>query len=339
MRAPSPVAARPFIDAHLDLAYLALTGRDLTQPLAEGDGGCVTLPALAEASIGLALATIFTAAGETGPDGYPHHLDRDAAWRCGMNQWEVYSKLDAAGAIRVVRCQSDLPREAEDSDTLPIVILMENADPMRDVSDAARWHARGLRAVGLAWSTGSRYAGGNAAPGGVTSEGRDLIRELDALGIIHDLSHLSDQAFDDLLAVARGPVMASHSNARALLSPIERHLRDDQIRAIDARRGVIGLNLFGRFLAREGRATIDDCVRQLDHMAQVVGHRRLSGLGSDMDGGFGHAELPEHLDHPRHLPRLLDALRDDGWSDEEIDGFRWKNWHAFLSRSLPAQPA
>ena len=154
--------------------------------------------------------------------------------------------------------------------------------------------------------------------------------------MIHDASHLSDEAFDGLLAAARGPVVATHSNCRALVSDNQRHLRDDQVREIGRRDGIVGLNLFSAFLVTDGRATIDDCVAQVRRVSELMGHRRGVALGSDMDGGFGPDSLPVGLDDPRRMESLADALRDDGWSDDEIDGFRRGNWHRFLTRTLPA---
>ena len=94
------------------------------------------------------------------------------------------------------------------------------------------------------------------------------VEALDAHRILHDASHLSRAAFDDLLALSPRTVIASHSNAQALLRESERHLTDAQIAAIRDRGGWIGLNLYGRFLAHERRATLDDCVAQTMHVAR-----------------------------------------------------------------------
>src|SRR5262249_9496495 len=160
-----------------------------------------------------------------------------------------------------------------------------------------------------AWAAGTRYASGNGPSSGLpasakreyaglSSDGLELVKAMDACGIIHDASHLSDAAFDQLMTHARGPVIASHSNCRALLDDRQRHLRDDQIAAIGDREGVIGLNLYTKFLALGRRATIDDCIRHVEHVTDIMGHRRGVALGSDMDGGFGRSALPVGLDDP-----------------------------------------
>lgn len=312
-------------DGHLDLAYLALRGRNLRVPCPDPQAGCISLPALREARVDLAFATIFTE-----PE------DPDGADVTGRRQLEVYRSLEAGGEIGIVRGREDL--DAGPGGRTPrLLILMEGADPIRSPDEVPAWHADGLRMVGLTWAMGTRYAGGNAKPGPLTPLGIELVRALDESGIIHDASHLADESLDGLLAAARpdAPVVATHSNCRALVDGRDqRHLRDDQIRTIGARGGVVGLNLYTKFLVTGRRAVIDDCVAHVEHVAAVMGHRRGVALGSDMDGGFGPGDVPVGLEHPRKLEALAEALRDNGWSDAEIEGFRQGNWRRVLRGAL-----
>lgn len=301
------------------------------------DEGCITLPALRQSGIEMALATIFTEPGAAGRShGYQDSDDVDGAEAAGLRQLDVYHQLEAAGELTIVRDASDLDRPAP----LPkIVILMEGADPIRSPGAVMQWRNGGVRIVGLTWAAGTRYAGGNSAGGPLTSAGVELVAALDEAGVAHDVSHLSDAAFEGLLERARGRIIASHSNCRALLTPRQRHLHDDQIAAVAHRGGVIGLNLYSRFLADGRRAAIGDCIAHLNHMAKVIGHRRSTGLGSDMDGGFGPADLPMDLDEPRKLDALAEALRLNGWSETEVDGFAFGNWMRFLHEALPKRKA
>lgn len=318
----------PWTDGHLDLAYLAVNGRDLLSRC-DSAVGCVDLPALKAARVDLVFATIFTEPGLTG--GEPHGYARDDAAdaeAAGMRQLQVYEQLHARRELFIVRDATDLSRQT----ALPkAVLLMEGADPIRSPHNVREWFDRGLRIVGLTWATGTRYAGGNSDHGPLTSAGRELIAALDDCGIIHDASHLSDAAFNALMSCAKGPVIASHSNCRALLNDSQRHLCDDQIKAIGERGGVIGLNLYSKFLAPGRRATIDDCLRHIERVCEIMGHRRGVGLGSDMDGGFGPGDLPEGLDHPSKLDVLAAALRERGWANDEIAGFQDANWRNFLT--------
>ena len=327
-----------WIDGHLDLAYLALCGRDLRVACPDPAAGCVSLPALREAGVGLVLATIFTEPGVTDPSelyGYGSSDDLDDAERAGRRQLDVYERLEAQGEIGIVRSRGDLG-EPSIVPKPQAVLLMEGADPIRSPDDAKRWSDRGVRVVGLSWAAGTRYAGGNGNPGPLTPAGIELVSALDDLGIVHDVSHLSDEGIEGLLTHARGAIVATHSNCRALAGDSQRHLRDEQITEITRRGGIIGLNLCGNFLVPGGRAAISDCVAHVERICGIMGHRRGVGLGSDMDGGFSPGDLPSGLDHPRKLEALAEALRDAGWPHEDVEGFRHANWRRFLEKALPS---
>jgi membrane dipeptidase len=326
-----------WIDGHLDLAYLALRGRDLRIPCPDGDDGCVSLPALRAAGVDMLAGTIFTEPGVTDPRqayGYPDSDDRPAAERAGLAQLDVYARLEAEREIGIVRSRADLA-DRSGAPRPRVVVLMEGADPIRAPDDAARWVDAGVRLVGLAWAAGTRYAGGNHIPGPLTAAGIEMVSALDELGVVHDASHLSDQAFDALVEHAAGPIVASHSNCRALAGDDQRHLRDQQIAEIGRRGGIVGLNLYAKFLVPGGRGTISDCVAHVERVCEIMGHRKGVGLGSDMDGGFPPSGLAAGLDHPGKLSALSDALRAAGWPDSDVEAFRYGNWHRFLEQTLP----
>lgn len=366
-----------WFDAHLDLAYLAVSGRDLTAPLDPAAGphapAAVTLPELAAGNVRFALATIFTEAGGHGPEGYPEG-DTERAHAVGRAQMEVYLTWRDAGLLALdlhrvltpdphvgavrggMGVAETLPhtlptriRNAAADTRLHAGILIENADPIRSPDELGWWVQRGVVAVGLAWVKPSRYAGGNSTDLGLTDLGRALVREMDRLNIVHDASHLSDCALDQLLELTARPLIASHSNCRALLTtgagPVnQRHLTDSAIQKITARGGVIGLNLFAKFLdptlteTPAARPPIAACLRHIDHVCELAGDRAHVGLGSDMDGGFSAGRLPEGIDSPRTLFRLSEALSGAGWTDDEVFGFTVGNWARFFSeRTQPAR--
>ena len=236
----TPVHA-PWIDAHLDLSYIAFE-RSSTTPSIEAEPnrevGSVSWNAFTRGRVRACMGTIFTAVNE--PDttcGYGDHEDRDGAHHAGRRQLELYEAWEREGHIRIVRSGSDLDTALHEDGPLAVVLLMECADPIRSPEEADWWVQRGVSMVGLSWSHGSRYSGGNARPGGLTPEGRALVEALDAAGAAHDVSHLSDESLEDLLECARGPIASSHSNARALLATDElapRHLANEHAREIAA---------------------------------------------------------------------------------------------------------
>lgn len=322
------------IDGHLDLAYLALQGVDLTKPSDRPERFGVNLPALACGGVALALGTIFTERGSADAWGYPADDNGREAERAGLRQLEVYRALEARGAIRLVRTRDDLDN-LDDGGPLRVVLLMECADPIRTPAHAERWFESGVRVVGMAWAHGSRFCGGNMREGPLTDEGRDLVQAFDTLGVLHDASHLSRQSFDDLLGTTSRCVVASHSNCAAITADVPRHLTDAQVRAIGSRGGLCGLNLFGKFLAKDRPATIDDAVRHVLHVRALAGDGAIA-LGSDFDGGFTPLDCPAGAQRPDELPGLDEALERAGVTGGALEGFRRENWLRVLRGALPA---
>ncbi|MBX3377316.1 MAG: membrane dipeptidase [Phycisphaeraceae bacterium] len=331
----------PWFDAHLDLAYLAANGRDMTRGLNDCGGphppAAVTLPAMESGRVRACLATIFTEADGADASGYPAG-DPTAANAAGLRQLRVYQSWQASGRI--------IPFEHRSvQHGIAAGILMECADPIRQPDELEWWASQGVVAIGLTWARGSRYASGNAAPScdspvGLTPLGVELVERMDALGVVHDVSHLSDRALDDVLSRTSRPVIASHSNCRALLDGVsQRHLTDEAIREIGRRGGVIGLNLVKNFI-RTGlrrndpgdRPSIEDCLRHVERVCELVGHDRAVGLGSDLDGGMSAHDLPAGINSPEGFERLAEGLSARGWSEERVHAFAWGNWDRFFRR-------
>lgn len=368
-----------FFDAHLDLAMLAVHGRDMHAPPSRTSTGtdpvpaAATLPSLREGDVRVALATIFTEVEGDGPEGYPAG-DVEKAHKRGRAQLEVYETwrdegrvaIDlpqllrhdphvgevrggmGVGEVRPLSLEQRLARSASKA-PLHIGILIENADPVRSPDELEWWKSRGVVAIGLAWARSSRYAAGNMTPHedpvGLTDLGRAMVKQMDALGIVHDVSHLSDRAMDELLSLTDRPVIASHSNCRALVNDPknQRHLRDESIREIARRGGVIGLNLCRNFIPpqpyskSDPRPSIAQAIAHVEHICGLVGHRGAVGLGSDMDGGFSADDMPEGINRPTDLVKLTEALSGGGWSAAEVEGFAWGNWGRFFGSFLSAR--
>src|SRR5436305_12138086 len=129
---------------------------------------------------------------------------------------------------------------------------MEGADPIETPAQLGAWTERGVRIIGPAWGK-TRYSGGTGAPGGLTELGRQLLRAMRRKHVILDLSHMADQAVADAFALWRGPIMASHSNARAIV-PGDRQLTDGSVAEIGRRGGVLGISFYQRPRRTPGRA-------------------------------------------------------------------------------------
>jgi len=158
---------------------------------------------------------------------------------------------------------------------------------------------------------------------GLTPFGIDYIKEMERLGIIIDVSHLSDAGFYDVLKYTKKPFVASHSNARSVCG-VARNLSDDMIRELAQRGGVIGINYYGDFLqeSKEGNAPsrIDDIIKHIQHIISIGGMDCI-GLGSDFDGINDNVELT----NAAHVPKLQKALQQQGFTQENIEKIFYKN--------------
>ncbi len=356
---PTPDHA-PVVDAHLDLAFNAVAvGRDLTLPLdelraAEGrthETAMVTWPELRAAGIDLVFGTLFAHPAkrqrmppETAGDDaeaaeeldLPAYVEAEGAHAQARAQLDWYRAMEAAGWARIVRSGADLralreERAASWQAPVGVVLLMEGADPIRSPDEASWWWNQGVRIVGPAWQ-GTRYAGGTRAPGPLTPLGFELVDAMQALGLALDVSHLADEALWQVLGRFEGPLLASHSNARAL-TPSDRHLSDEALRALGERDAVVGLVLGNPFLdptaGRRGPVDLRQVGRHQRHVAALVGADRV-GVGSDFDGGFGAEETPTELSRGGDFARLAEAV-----PEAQREHFLGGAWWAWLERSLP----
>ena len=327
------------VDAHLDLAYNAVRGRAVHRPArqqAADDEGIPTvgLPDLRDGGVDLICGVIFCEPAADGRDGY---RTAEEAHQAALNQLRWYHEQESQGALQILRARlADFSRHVSRINT---ILLLEGADPIRNESDVKLFFDEGVRIVALSWKAGTRYAGGDAAPGPLTPPGRALVKQLDSLGMIHDASHLAEESFWQLLEATPGPVMASHSNCRAIV-PGQRQLSDEMIRAIARRGGVIGINFYDRFLlppSEQGkrRATLKDVAIHARHICNLVGSADHVGLGTDMDGGLGREQIPVEIETSADLPRVAEALSADGFSDYDIADILGGNWLNYFARRLP----
>ncbi len=201
-------------------------------------------------------------------------------------------------------------------------------------------HAAGLRSLGLVWSRPNAFAVGAPiygdesydADSGLTPAGRALVRECEALGVMVDLSHLNEGGFWEVARMAGKPLVATHSNARAL-SPCPRNLTDDQLRAVAESGGVVGLNFNVGFLRQDclnrPETPIETMLRHLDHMLGILGEEGVA-LGSDYDG----CTLPNEIGDVTGLVRLVAAMRQAGYGEELIGKICRRNWLELLARTI-----
>jgi membrane dipeptidase len=260
----------------------------------------------------------------------------EKAHRLAVEQLAIYEQWAENGWIRLLRSRDGLDAHVEawaaGDRTTGVVLLMEGADPIRTPAELSWWWDRGLRLVGPAWQR-THYAGGTSAPGPLTDLGHELVEAMIDQGVPLDVSHLAEESFWDAMALDPALVLASHSNARALV-PGDRHLTDAMIRAVGERDGVVGLVLGNEMLRTPDAsapppATLRDVRRHAEHIAGLIGWERVA-IGSDFDGGFGVQETPRGLTRGADFARLGRAA-----PSHARNGLLGGNWLRFLRRALP----
>lgn len=365
-----PTSLPLLFDAHLDLAMNAIEwNRDLTRPLAEiraqeermkdkpdRGRGTVCLPEMRRGNLGLCVATQIARRQHDAWSPVFGWRSPAQAWAMTQAQLAWYRAMEEAGEMVQIRDLDGLDRHlaqwnnATDRTRLPVgyILSLEGADSILTPRHLERSYAQGLRAVGPAHYGPGVYANGTAATGGLSALGRELLVEMDRLGMILDATHLCDDAFWDALKIYRGPIWASHQNCRALVAD-GRQWSDDQIRELIARGGVLGAALDAWMLVpgwERGKTTpqssgvaLRHVADHLDHVCQLAGNAQHAGLGSDLDGAFGTEQSPQDLDSIADLQGVLGELRARGYSESDLAGIAHGNFLRFLREAWGVRPA
>lgn len=351
------------VDAHLDLAMNALEwNRDLSRPIDEirarertltdkpdRGRGTVAFSEMRRGRVGLCVATQI--GRYVSPDNpLPGWHSPDQAWAMTQGQLAWYRAMEERGELVQIRDCASLTRHLElwkNADTVesaPIgyMLSLEGADSLVTLHHLERAYGEGLRAVGPAHYGPGVYAQGTNANGPLSSAGRELLSEMERLGVILDVTHLSDESLRDALDRFRGPVWASHSNCRSLVEH-NRQLSDDHIRELVGRDAVIGAAfdawmlvpgwLRGTSTPENTGVTLETVIDHIDHICQLAGNARHVGIGSDLDGAFGREQCPGDLETIADLSRLPARLRARGYDDEDIENITSRNFAAFLGRA------
>jgi membrane dipeptidase len=346
-------------DAHLDLAWNAIDwNRDLRLPVEQirkaeqgmpGKGrGCntVSFPELRRGKVTTFIATLL--ARLLRPNLMPaiqRYSSMPAAYAAAHGQLTYYRALEQEGLLRWIKDAPSLDahirawQQNENSPTEPLgfILSMEGADPVLSPAQVEEWWQAGLRIIGPAHYGVSPYAHGTGTEGGLFEQGSALLKEMERVGMILDVTHLSDQCFDEALDLYGGPVLASHHNCRALV-PDQRQLTDAQIKRLVSRGAVIGTALDDWMLypgwvrgeSNPELVKLEAMVDHIDRVCQLAGNARHAAIGTDLDGGFGKEQSPHDLDTIADLQRVPEMLRRRGYKEGAVEGILYGNWVHFF---------
>lgn len=306
------------VDAHCDTLMQLLPeggwGREPRRLGERSEKGHVDLPRLVEGGVDCQVFAIYTARQENEP----------WALRTALRMIEVFNRECSLNErITPVQSYKDII-EANERGNVAAILSLEGAEPlMGDPTLLRIFHRLGVRMASLTWNWRNPFADGvssKRAESRLTEAGVEALREMERLGIVCDVSHLSDSCFWDVAELKKGPFIASHSNCRAICNH-PRNLTDEMIKAIASSGGVVGVNFSPSFIC-EGKATVERLVDHIDHIVELVGPDHV-GLGSDFDG-IG--TTPEGLEDVSKMPNITKELIKRGYSDRDVKKILGENF-------------
>ena len=349
-------------DAHLDLAMNGVDwNRDLRMAIADirvqetlrglTDLGrrtnTVSFPELKKAEVGVGVATLI-ARQEQAIDHPLGMTTPEACYAMAYAHWAYYRAMEKSGWVKLLKTKGDLAGHLAELERDPegapfgFILSMECADAVLDPPNIREWYDLGLRAIGLTHYGANRYGGGTRCEVGLALEAIPLLQEIEALGMALDLTHLSDVAFWQVAEKFGGRVLASHQNARKFCD-WQRQFGDDQLKFVIERDGVVGV-AFDAIMLEPGwvrgvtkpTVTLERIADNIDHVCQLAGNARHSGLGTDLDGGFGFEQTPADVNTIADVQKLVDLLARRGMPEADVRAVMHGNWQRFFGEVLPA---
>lgn len=206
---------------------------------------------------------------------------------------------------------------AREGGRLAAVLAIEGGHAIENDLEVLReFHERGVRSMTLTWNNSNEWADGcgdDGPHGGLTDRGGEVVAAMEELGMVCDISHVARSTFDDVLAAARRPLIASHSCARALCDH-QRNLDDDQLRGLAEGGGVACVNFYPNFLVSEGVCNLSHLLDHVVHFVEIAGPEHV-GIGSDFDGI---PAGPDGMDDVTELPSLTAGLLERGLDEAAV---------------------
>ncbi|WP_342323159.1 dipeptidase [Kosakonia sp. BYX6] len=329
----------PVFDGHNDLLLRLWIEQNPVERVFSGlTGGHLDFPRMQRAGFAGGLFAVFVPparylAQQRGISLAEAEAAHDPLVICHQQIDLFYRMAEASqGKMAVCRSARDIAQCLQ-SGTLALVLHMEGADAL----DAAltqfdTFVGRGVRSIGPFWNLPNAFGEGVNGPfpgspdtgPGLSEAGKALIRACNQQRIMVDLSHMNAQAFWDTAELSTAPLVATHSNAHALCAQ-PRNLTDDQLQAIAASDGLVGVNFGTAFLRadgqRNGNTSLTKIFQHIEYLVTKLGEDRVA-FGSDFDG----IELPDELGDVTGLPRLMAVLMESGVDRVLAEKLAWRNW-------------
>lgn len=227
------------------------------------------------------------------------------------------------------------------SDKLPDnirgILSIEGGEGIYSLAHLRNFYRLGVRIIALTWNFSNHIASGALETDetrGLTEFGKKVVAEMNRLGIFADVSHLNDKSFYDIAEHSDKPIIATHSNSRAVcrskvVCPVERNLTDDQFKIIKKSGGCVGINFCPDFLNENGKANIDDIIRHIEHFMSLGGEDNV-GIGADFDGIDN---TPDGINGIEDVYKIFDRLLQKGYTENQIEKISHKNFERIFENA------
>lgn len=241
-----------------------------------------------------------------------------------------------SGKLTLVRTAAELEQVWKEGSMAALFTIEDGRSVGGSMERLEEYSRLGVSLITLTWNYVNCFGAPNSQnpqvmEQGLTDFGKEAVEYMNDLGILVDVSHLSDGGFWDVIQVSKKPFVASHSNCRAL-SPHPRNLTDEMLRALAEHGGVAGLNFCSAFLGKNPlsrKSRLSDLVAHVLHMVQVGG-LECAAIGTDFDGIESRVEVPD----PSAMELLFDALERAGLSQDAVEQIAWKNAWRVMGEAL-----
>ncbi len=367
------------IDGDYPMGLAVRLNRDLKLPIEEvrtarrikargtgwdDSGTMASLPEMRRGKVAAALAKVVVDIDYPNSPIQGGPRTRELAYAAGMGQLALYRVHEAQGEAKILRTRNDIIdhmktwSETESSDELPVgfILGLEGTDPIVWPEQVHEWYEGGIRVISIGHYGVATYGHGTGTgmEGGLLPEGPALLREMDSLGMILDVTHTSDTTVRQSLDIFQGPLLASHQNCRALV-PGERQQPDDILKAVIDRGGVIGASMDTWMLTdrfekdwsmqkEEARrdyfprdaVTLEDVVDHIDYVCQLAGNSLHAAIGGDTDGQGGAEGAPADVDTIADYQKIAGILERRGYGESDVANVMHHNWQRFFETHLPS---
>jgi membrane dipeptidase len=309
--------------------------------------GTVSFHEMRKGNIGICVATLIGRYVDR-TSKIPGWHSQEQAWAQTQGQLAWYREMEIASEMVQIcdreQLQHHIKTWISDPDKTPIgyILSLEGADSIVSMRHLEKAFLSGLRAIGPAHYGPGVYANGTNSSGKLNVKGIELLKEMDRLGMILDVSHLNDEAFWDALNRFKGQVWASHNNCRKFVDH-NRQFSDEMIIELINRQAVIGVALDnwmlikgweqGKTSALRKKVSMELVADNIEHICNLAGNAKYVAIGSDLDGAFGTEQSPAELDTIADLQLIPGLLRKRGFSETDIKQVMHQNWIDFLERA------